>query len=85
MAHGPVNKAWYLSPVEGMRYKIPESDYQTIRTKAIGPVIGVEIGQRTDRTVYLWDAKEFLESNGYELKESGVFGKLSGVDYDFSA
>ena len=85
MAHGPVNKAWYLSPVEGMRYKIPESDYQTIRTKAKNPVIGVEIGNRTDRTVYLWGAKEFLESRGYELKENGVFGKLSGVDYDFSA
>lgn len=85
MAHGPVNKAWYLSPVEGVTYKIPQSDYETIRTKSKNPIIGVVIGQRTDRTVYLWDAKETLESNGYELKDNGIYGKLSGIDYDFSA
>ena len=68
-----------------MKYKIPQTDYDTIRTKAVNPIIGVEIGQRTDRTVYLWDASEYLESTGYELKEEGVYGKLSGVDFDFSA
>ena len=86
MAHGPVNRAWAVALSQSLIFKINESQYNEIRQSHPDNVITVEIGEKTTRTVYLWDVPvDSLIKDGYELKSTGVYGKLSKKDYDFSA
>ena len=86
MAHGPVNRVWAVALSRSLIFKINESQYDEIRQSHPKSVITVEIGEKTTRTVYLWDIPtDELTKDGYELKDTGVYGKLSKKDYDFTA
>lgn len=86
MAHGPVNKAWFVRITGQLVYKIPESQYNAIKEEHPDKPVSVLIGDRTDRTIHFEkDAIECLIAEGFELKDNGVYGKLSSVTFDFSA
>ena len=86
MAHGPVNRIWAVALSRTLIFKINESQYADIKQAHPDSLITVEIGEKTTRTVYLWDIPvEELTKDGFELKSKGVYGRLSKKDYDFSA
>ena len=86
MAHGPVNKAWFVRLTDKLIYKIHENQYNEIRENHPELVVSVLISDRTDRTVHFdKNAVDNLLADGYELKENGVYGKLSKQTFDFSA
>lgn len=86
MAHGPVNKAWFVRLTAQFVYKIPESQYNAIKDEHPDKPVSVLIGERTDRTIHFEkDAIDGLINDGYELKDNGVYGKLSNITFDFSA
>ena len=85
MAHGPVNKAWYVRLADNVIFKINESAYDNIREAHPDAIISVLIGDRTDRTVHLWDgATDELIHDGYEHKNGNIYGKMD-KEYEFSA
>ena len=84
MAHGPVNRAWYVALTTNLKFKIGEGDYTTLKTAYPNNEIGVHVHTRTDRTIYLYPAKEELESQGYEHKEGRIWGKDERSELEFS-
>ena len=85
MAHGPVNKAWYVRLADGVTFKINEDTYDKIRDEHPDAIISVLVGSRTDRCIHLWDgAVETLKDEGYEHKNGNVYGKMT-VEFEFTA
>lgn len=85
MAHGPVNKAWFVKIASNVTFKVNESVYETVKNEHPNAPISVLIGSRTDRCVHLWDgAIDELTANGYEHKNGNVYGKMT-MEYEFTA
>lgn len=85
MAHGPVNKAWFIQMTPDWIIKVNETQYNNAIAYHENHIVTVVIGQRTDRTLHLETVNtEELKKNGFTQKGKRVWGKLSEVDYDFS-
>ena len=85
MAHGPVNKAWYVKLATNVTFKVNESAYEQIKTAHPDAIISVLIGSRTDRCIHLWDgAIDELIADGSEHKNGNIYGKMT-MEYEFTA
>ena len=85
MAHGPVNKAWFIQVTPSWLIKVNETQYNNAIEYYTDKVVTVVIGQRTDRTLYLCDVDtDNLKKTGFTQKGKRVWGKLSEIDYDFT-
>ena len=85
MAHGPVNRAWYIQITPDWCIKVNETQYKNAIDYYTDRPITVVIGQRTDRTLYLCDiSADELQKAGFTQKGNRVWGMLSEIDYDFS-
>lgn len=85
MAHGPVNKVWFVKLASDCLFKISETDYDKIRNEHPDAIISVLIGDKTIRCVHLWNgATAELIEDGYELKNNNIYGKMSG-QFEFTA
>ena len=85
MAHGPVNKAWFVKIASNVTFKVNESVYEDVKNEHPNAPISVLIGSRTDRCVHLWDgAIDELTANGYEHKNGNIYGKMT-MEYEFTA
>ncbi len=81
MAHGPVNKAWFIRLSEHTTFKVNETAYNDVKDTHPDAIVSVLIGARTDKCVHLWDgAKALLESEGYEHKNGRIYGKRTEED-----
>ena len=85
MAHGPVNRAWFVQITPTWCIKVNEQQYKEAIDYYTDRPITIVIGQRTDRTLYLCDVSpDELQKAGYTQKGNRVWGMLSEIDYDFS-
>lgn len=76
MAHGPVNRAWYLNIGKRTTYKIKESDYDTIKADVENCFIGVHLyADKTVKTVFLGCEESDLIENGYNKTNGRTFVK----------
>lgn len=85
MAHGPVNKVWFVKLANNCIFKINETDYDKIRNEHPDAIISVLIGEKTIRCIHLWDgAVDELIKDGFEQKNGNIYGKMSG-QFEFTA
>ena len=83
MAHGPVNRSWYVSLAPNVTFKVSESAYNAVKDYHTTKPVAVCIGDKTIKTVYLWEAGDVLIKDGYEAKNGRVYGKMAISEPEF--